>query len=230
MNSFTYKDIYIENGKKVLEMNVLPEKFCNFDCVFCPIGKSKNKVDSQRSFGDVENALVDLKERIERERPDLVFINSKGEAFINDRIGQIVDFIKVQGPSVRLLSNGYLFGKEEYAEIAHRCDEVIGELKAIREEDFQKLQRPIDGYSLSGYISNMESFRARFKGKFIFEVTIIKGFNDDDISVEETVDVIRRIAPSDLIVVGIDYEPFSKKLEVDPDRLKEISKRLQSAL
>lgn len=230
MKKFTYKKVYLENGQKVLEMNILPEKFCNFDCVFCPIGKSKNKVDSQRSFGDVDKALVDLKERIERERPNLVFINSKGEAFINDRIGQIVDFIKAQGPSVRLLSNGYLLGREEYAEIAHRCDEVIGELKAIREEDFQKLQRPIDGYTLSEYISNMESFRVRFKGKFIFEVTIIKGFNDDDISVEKTVDVIRRIAPSDLIVVGIDYEPFSKKLGVAPDRLKEITKRLQSAL
>ena len=38
-SNFSYKDIYVEDGKKVLEMNILPEKYCNFDCVFCPIGR-----------------------------------------------------------------------------------------------------------------------------------------------------------------------------------------------
>lgn len=230
MNSFTYKDIYIEDGEKILEVNVLPEKLCNFDCVFCPIGKSKSKVDSQRSFGDLKDALEDLKGKIETQKPDLVFINSKGESFVNDRIDEIVDFIKAQGPSVRLFSNGYLLGRKEYGEIAHRCDEVIGELKAIREEDFQKLQRPMDGYTLSEYISNMERFRKRFKGKFIFEITIIKGFNDDDLSIKMIEEALRRIVPDELMVIGIDYEPFSKKLGIAPERLKLISRRLKNAI
>ena len=46
MGGFSYKDIYIEDGKRVLEVNILPEKHCNFDCIFCPIGRSQNKVDT----------------------------------------------------------------------------------------------------------------------------------------------------------------------------------------
>ncbi len=46
MGGFSYKDIYIEDGKRVLEVNILPEKYCNFDCIFCPIGRSHNKVDT----------------------------------------------------------------------------------------------------------------------------------------------------------------------------------------
>ena len=45
MDNFTYKEVYIEDGKRVLEINVLPEKYCNFDCIFCPIGRSKNKIE-----------------------------------------------------------------------------------------------------------------------------------------------------------------------------------------
>jgi len=30
MGGFNYKDIYIEDGKRVLEVNILPEKHCNF--------------------------------------------------------------------------------------------------------------------------------------------------------------------------------------------------------
>ena len=50
MNNFSYKEVYIEDGKRVLEVNILPEKYCNFDCIFCPIGRSKNKIDTQKSF------------------------------------------------------------------------------------------------------------------------------------------------------------------------------------
>ncbi len=42
-SNFSYKNIYVEDGKKILEMNILPEKYCNFDCVFCPIEGQKIK-------------------------------------------------------------------------------------------------------------------------------------------------------------------------------------------
>ena len=180
MNNFTYKDVYIEEGKKVLEVNILPEKHCNFDCIFCPIGRSKNKVDTQKSFDEIDISLAELNKKIDETKAELVFINSKGEAFINDKILDIIDFIKNKGVSVRLLSNGYLLGREKFIKIANKCDEIVGEIKVITEEDFQKIQRPIDGYTLEKYINNMISFNKQYKGRFIFDVTIIKGYNDDE--------------------------------------------------
>jgi uncharacterized Fe-S cluster-containing radical SAM superfamily enzyme len=60
LSGFSYKDIYIENGKRVLEVNVLTEKNCNFDCIFCSIGRSKDKVDTQKSFDEKENSYLKL--------------------------------------------------------------------------------------------------------------------------------------------------------------------------
>ena len=160
MSNFSYKDVYIEEGKRVLEVNILPEKYCNFDCIFCPIGRSKNKVDSQISFNEIDVDLNELDNKIEETKAELIFINSKGEALINDKINKIISFIKNKGLIVRLLSNGYLLGKDEYKKIANNCDEVIGEIKVITEEHFQKVQRPIEGYTLDNpdfqvlYIAN----------------------------------------------------------------------------
>lgn len=86
MSGFSYKDIYIEDGKRVLEVNILPEKNCNFDCIFCPIGRSKYKVDTQKSFNEMGTSLIELGLKIEDTKAELVFINSKGEAFVNDKI------------------------------------------------------------------------------------------------------------------------------------------------
>ena len=228
MSGFSYKDIYIENGRKVLEINILPEKHCNFDCIFCPIGRSVNKVDTQKSFDNIESSLKELESKIESTEAQLVFINSKGEAFVNDKLEDIIDFIKGKGVAVRLLSNGYLLGRDEYIKIANKCDEVIGEIKVITEEHFQKVQRPIEGYTLEKYISNMVSFNKQYKGKFIFEVTIIKGYNDDNESVQKLKGIIKEISPDETVVVRIDDEIFKKKLGISDERFEEISKELLS--
>lgn len=228
MGNFTYKEIYMEDGKRVLEMNILPEKYCNFDCIFCPIGRTHNKVDTQQVFEENDNSLKELASILENNKVDLVFINSKGEALVNSKINSIIDLIKSKGIAVRLLSNGYLLGKDEYIKIANRCDEVIGEIKVIREEDFQKVQRPIEGYNLEEYISNMALFDQQYKGKFIFEVTIIKGYNDDEESIERLKDIIKKISPDKLIVTRMEDERFKKKLGVDDERFEEITNELLS--
>ena len=226
MNSFTYKDVYVEDGKRVLEINILPEKYCNFDCIFCPIGRSKNKIDTQTSFDEIDNSLNELESIIQDSKADLVFINSKGEAFVNDKISEIIDLIKNKGLSVRLLSNGYLLGREQFIKIANKCDEVIGEIKVITEKDFQKVQRPIEGYTLEEYISNMILFNKQYKGKFIFEITIIKGYNDDDESINKLKTIIGQISPDEVKIERMDDEIFKKKLGISDERYEEISNEL----
>lgn len=226
MSGFSYKDIYIEDGRRVLEVNILPEKNCNFDCIFCPIGRAQDKVDTQKSFDEMDSSLRELESMMENTKAELIFINSKGEALVNDKIGDIIDLVKVKGIPVRLLSNGYLLGRDEYIEIANRCDEVIGEIKTITEEDFQKIQRPIEGYTLEEYISNMVSFNKQYKGNFIFEITIIKGYNDDEKSIQKIKDIIKDISPDKIIVARIDDEKFKNKLGITDERFEKISNEL----
>ncbi|BAQ12794.1 putative radical SAM domain protein [Clostridium botulinum] len=223
MGGFSYKDIYIEDGKRVLEINVLPEKHCNFDCIFCPIGRSQNKIDTQKSFDKIDSSLIELESMIKNTKAELIFINSKGEALVNDKVGDIIDLIKIKGLPVRLLSNGYLLGRDEYIKIANKCDEVVGEIKVITEEDFQKIQRPIEGYTLAEYISNMASFNKQYKGKFIFEITIIKGYNDDEESIKKIKNIIKEICPNKIIIARIEDERFKKKLGITDERFDEIS-------
>lgn len=226
MSGFSYKDIYIEDGERVLEINILPEKHCNFDCIFCPIGRSYNKVDTPQSFMEMENSLRELESKLEKNKVDLVFINSKGEALVNEKIRDIIEIIKGKGLPVRLLSNGYLLGRNEYKEIANMCDEVIGEIKAVSEEDFQKIQRPIEGYTLEKYISSMIAFNKQYKGKFIFEITIIKGYNDDEESIQKIKNIIKEISPNKIIIARMEDERFKKKLDITDERFEEISKEL----
>lgn len=226
MGGFSYKDIYIEDGRRVLEMNILPEKYCNFDCIFCPIGRSQNKVDTQKSFDKIDSSLIELESMIENTKAELIFINSKGEALVNEEIIDVINIIKGKGLPVKLLSNGYILNRPEFKEIANRCEEVIGEIKVTSNEDFQKIQRPIAGYTFEDHISNMKTFREQYKGKFILEVTILKGYNDDEEAIQKIKNIIKEICPDEIIVVRMEDEPFKKKLGITDERFEEISNAL----
>lgn len=128
--------------------------------------------------------------------------------------------------TVKLLTNGYLLGIDEYISIVNRCDEVVGEIKVITEEEFRKVQRPIDRYTLDEYISNMASFSKQFQGRFIFEITIIKGYNDDEESIQKLKSIIKEIFPDNIIITRMEDDVFKKKLGIPDVRFEEITKVL----
>lgn len=230
MDEFIYKAPYEEECKRILEVNILPETYCSFNCIYCPIDRKEDRhqTDEIQDLGDVTKALDDLGRRMEEDRIEEVFLNGHGESLLHQALPRIIDFIHQKGAAVRLLSNGYLLHRPEYQAVANRCEAVIGELKNAADAGFQKSQRPLSGYTLEQYTANMKAFRAQYHGRFIFEVTIVKGYNDDEKSVAFLERVVKELHPDNLAVIPID-EPFQKVLGVGEDRLEAIRKRLEKA-
>lgn len=226
MSGFTYKEVYQEAGRRVLEVNVLPEKCCNFDCIFCPIGRAERKTDTQRPFEGAEEALQELERRLDTSGAELVFLNAMGEALVHSHIGQVIDRIKGRGLAVRLLSNGYLLGQDPYRSLAAQCDEVIGELKVVTEADFQKVQRPVQGYTLEAHIRSMASFRRRYPGQFLLEITILRGYSDSEAAVAFFRQAIRTIRPDKVLTVRLEDPRFAARLGVDDHRFHTVAEAL----
>lgn len=225
MGSFDYKDIYVENGRKVLEVNILPEKYCNFDCVFCPDGRAA-KMDTTKSFDDMEGSINELESILDNTEADLIYINSKGEALLNDKVVDVINIIKSKGLPVRLNSNGYLLGRDEFVKIANMCDETVGTIFVISEEGFRKIHRPVEGYTFEQHISNMASFKKQYKGKFILKVSILKGYNDTEEAIIKTKSIIDRISADVTIIRSMKYESVKKAFGISDKRLNEISEIL----
>jgi len=187
---------------------------------------SHNKIDTQQTFSDIFESLNELEHKLMNNEVDLVFINSKGEALVNDKIESVINLVKSKGLAVRLLSNGYILGRVEYMKIANKCDEVIGEIKTITEKDFQKVQRPIDGYTFHEYISSMISFNKQYIGKFILEITILKGYNDSDEAIYRLKNIIDELSPDKIIIERMNDDRFKEKLGISDEKFHVISKAL----
>lgn len=231
MNYFTFKEPYSENGRKVLEFGILPEKWCTFNCAYCPVSRqiAHHRTNELHHFEPVEDSLAELARRVLGCAPDLLFINSKGEALYSDRLPEVIGFCHDLGLPVRLLSNGYPYGEERFAAVAATCEEVIGELKSGREDVFQRIQRPVAGATLEQYERGMAAFCARYQGRFILEITVVKKFSDDPESIAFFRRAVAAIRPDELRVITVEDEPFARTLAVSAEKLEEVRMSLLEA-
>ncbi|HOO64254.1 MAG TPA: radical SAM protein [Synergistaceae bacterium] len=215
-----------EENRKVMEINLLPSKCCNFNCVFCPIEEKGTQTDRACSFEGTRNFLSSLEERMDAEKPRVLFINSMGEALFNDQIEKVISLAKSRDIEVSLYSNGYALGNPEYARIAGICEEVAGEIKAAKEETFQKFQRPLEGYSLDAYWEGMTAFRKEYKGRFVAYVSLYKGVNDDPESLEQIRGLLEKLHPSSIKVDTPEDERFGKLFGLSPEEFERARKSI----
>lgn len=230
MQGFKYSEIYKFNGKNVLEVDILPGKFCNFDCVVCPYGSPLRKQDDKAILGDVDRSLQELNWRLTESKPDEVFLNSQGEALLSNCFDPVVDLIKRHGIAIRLMSNGYLFNHKDYRHTINRIDEVVAELDMVTEESFHEFKRPMEHYTLAGFIDNLAEFRSQYPGRLILDVGIMKGYNDDEASVKKLAGFIQRIRPYHMNVYRIENKKFRDRFIISPEKLGEIDRILHDAL
>jgi len=226
MEGFSISDVYFSNGCRMIDINPLPEDYCSFDCVFCPLGRTAVKTDQMHFFEETREFINRLKAFLDSNEVDIVFINPDGEGLANIELKEVIKAIKERKIKVALLSNGYILNRKETREALSMCDEVTGELAVTNENDFNKLLRPIEGYTLAEHVNTMAEFRKWFKGKFILDINIIKNYSDSDVSVEIFKDMIGRISPDEVYFGTPDDERFKGAFQVSEKRLEEIRQKL----
>jgi len=59
----------------------------------------------------------------------------------------------------------------------------------------------------------MATFRRQYSGKFIFEITIIKGRSDDPGSIDKLKNIIREISPDKIIVAKVNDKKIREKIQ-----------------
>lgn len=222
MNYFTYKqDDFVKvdpDGRKVLGVDINPDKGCIFNCVICLRGQTK-KQGEWHDFGPIEDSLSCLKKKIQEENPDLIEIYGQGDVLTNVHLEEVIDFVHAQGLPVRLVTNCYLLGIGEHMRAACKCDEVVGAFGLTDDSDFQKIHRPLKDLNFTAEKQNESiiRFSQEFSGKFTLRVFLVKGYNDSDEKVAQIKEVLKHTRYDSLWVVT------TPKLTVDDVRVKEIS-------
>lgn len=216
MRPFWVSEVVERHGEQILYINPLPEKYCTFDCVFCPIEqRTIKKTEDSFTFKETASFMHEVEQILKKSKVDKLFILPDGEGLANRDIKAIIDLGKSYGCKIKIITNGYVLNKHEYKEVLKDCDEVIGELMTTNEIDFQRLQRPIKGYTLEAYVNNLADFRKDFKGAFNLSITLLKNHSDNDKSLEFFKEAVKLIKPNHVYIETPDEGKLQQAFGVD---------------
>lgn len=162
-----------------LGVDIVPHKVCSYDCIYCQLGRTKQKTIERKPYTPAEDILDQVQQKLrEGVSADYITLAGSGEPTLNTEIGSLIHGIKkLTEIPIAVLTNGSLLGIREVRESLMEADAVLPSLDAHDEEGFQTINRPHSEITLRAVLEGLLTFRTEYPGQIWLEIFILDGIN-----------------------------------------------------
>ncbi len=162
-------------------------------------------------------AVIDELESILSTKPQLDYItfSGAGEPTLNNKIGEVVEFIKNNYPEYRicLLTNGSLLGDTCVAASIANVDLVVPNLDASNAKEFAIINHPAQGLLFEDFVAGLINFCDNFKNRIFLELFIAPNINDSDSSIARFVDIVKQLKVDKVQLNSLDRPGCSELIQ-----------------
>ncbi len=203
-----------------LGIDPIPSKTCNFQCIYCQLGKTTNFTNIRNNFFPKEDIITELERAIELHENSIdyiTFVGSGEPTLYKDLKELILKAKEFSNKPICVITNGSLLNQKEVQNALMLSDLILPSLDAGDKKSFIKINRPHPSLSFKKIIQGFINFRKIFKGKFWIEVMLMKGIND---SKEELLKIKKKIdlVNPDRIDINVPIRPPVEKWVKIPDK------------
>ena len=185
-----------------LGIDPIPFKTCNWNCVYCQLGRSTPMTNDRRDYFPPDEIVGEVKASIESHQPgeiDWITFVGSGEPTLHTSLGRMIEQIKgLTDIPVAVITNGGLLYKPEVRKDLMKADAVLPSLDAGTEELYRKINRPWSELTFERLVHGLTTFRREYGGKIWIEVMLISGVNDTEPALKDLARVINGIGPDEV--------------------------------
>ncbi len=215
---FTSKDRHFVFGPvpsrrlgQSLGIDTIPLKTCNWNCVYCQLGRSEPLISERREYYPRKAILAEVRDVLAELPPEsfdwVTFVGS-GEPTLHQGIGWLIRQVKqLTDRPVAVITNGSLLYLEEVREELAPADAVMPTLDAGTPELYRKINRPWPELTYQRLVEGLQAFRAMYSGHLWIEVMLIKGLNDGEDALRDLARVLETIQPDQVHLLLPDRPP-----------------------
>lgn len=213
--------------KKSLGIDLSPnEKCCNFDCLYCELGKAKIKHKNEANLS-VEYIISELKKALDIHKDlDYISISANGEPTLYPNLKELIleiNKIKKNAKSL-ILSNASTIFDENIQKALLELDAVKLSLDSVNEKVFRKIDR--SNIDLSKIIQGIINFSNIYKGELVLECLVLEGINDNKEDFIALNEILKNIKASRLDLGTIDRPSDYDVKAVNFEKLRELASLL----
>ena len=185
-----------------LGIDPIPLKTCNWNCVYCQLGRTMPVTNERKNYFPVQEILDELDSVLantQADQIDWITIVGSGEPTLHTDIGKIIRGIKQQTDiPIAVITNGSLLHSAQVQTDLLPADAVLPSLDAGHVDLYRRINRPHPANPYDQYIEGLKQFREMYEGKFWVEVMLIKGQNDNPEELQAIASVLKIIDPDEV--------------------------------
>lgn len=177
-------------------------KTCNFNCVYCQLGRSRHLARRRKAFFSVADIVAEVAAvlaRVGTDEIDWVTFVGSGETTLYSRLGWAIRYVKsLSGLPVAVITNGSLLHLPQVRADISAADAVLPSLDAGTPELFRRINRPRRDVTLQRHVEGLVEFRKMFQGKLWVEVMLLGGINDTAEALTAIASMLRTVEPDEI--------------------------------
>jgi wyosine [tRNA(Phe)-imidazoG37] synthetase (radical SAM superfamily) len=205
-----------------LGIDPVPSKTCNWNCVYCQLGRTYPFTTERDSFIDDEKILSEVREVLESHRPggiDWITFVGSGETCLHTGLGELIRGVKsLTDISVAAITNGSLLFIPEVRKALLPADAVLPSLDAGNPDLYHKINRPHPAFTFERLVNGLIDFRKEYKNNLWVEVMLVRGLNDGEAALREIAAWMEKIRPDEIHIVQPTRPPVEMWVE-PPDEV-----------
>jgi wyosine [tRNA(Phe)-imidazoG37] synthetase (radical SAM superfamily) len=193
-----------------LGIDTIPLKTCNWNCVYCQLGRTRPLTNERREYIPAEEILLEAETALESRANggiDWVTFVGSGEPTLHSRIGELIRGVKnITTLPVAVITNGTLLYMPNVREELSAADAILPTLDAGTAELYRKINRHHPQVTFERHVEGLTTFRREYHGKLWVEVMLVQGLNDSLQALEDIAKIIERVKP-DAVHINLPTRP-----------------------
>ncbi len=188
-----------------LGVDTIPLKTCNWNCVYCQLGRTRPVTNERKAYFPAEDILAEVRQALESHQPgeiDWVTFVGSGEPTLHSGIGYLIRQVKaLTDLPVAVITNGSLLYLPKVREELRAADAVMPTLDAGNAALYRKINRPHPDSTFERLVDGLVAFREIYRGHLWVEVMLVRGLNDTEPALREIAALLKRIRPDEVHVL-----------------------------
>ncbi len=184
-----------------LGIDPVPPKTCNWNCVYCQLGRTTPLSNERRPLAPVEVVLDEVQAALSACENDVDWITfvGSGEPTLHSGLGRMIRETRAMTSlPIAVITNGSLLDDEDVRRALEPADAVLPSLDAGSEDLYRAVNRPFPGLTLARHVEGLVAFRKGFSGRFWVEVMLVAGLNDSEPALRALAAALRWIEPDEI--------------------------------
>jgi wyosine [tRNA(Phe)-imidazoG37] synthetase (radical SAM superfamily) len=190
-----------------LGIDTIPLKTCNWNCVYCQLGRTVPLTNERREYFPREEILAEVQQALSTHKPgeiDWVTFVGSGEPMLHVGMGWLIQKVKeltevsAHRLPVAVITNGSLLYLPEVREELASADAVLPSFDGGNAWLYRKINRPHPDIKFEHLVDGLIAFRKEYQGALWVEVMLVRGLNDSEEALHEIRAVLGRIQPDEV--------------------------------